>query len=308
MSNYALEVQNLTKIYKEGLRRNPVKAVDELSFTIDAGSVVGLIGPNGAGKSTTIYCILGLLLPDEGSIEIFDKSPRDRKSREHLGFQSEIFHTYDFLKPQAALRFYGRLSGMKEANLDQKIDYQLDRLGLGHALNQKVGSFSKGMKQRLGVAQALLSDPDLLILDEPFTGLDPQGRKQIADIIFEEKDKGRTVFFSSHILSDVERLCDRVIMIRKGQVVMSGGLEDITQTDGQWLISVKGWEEVTQEQKQALDITADESEFTTELACNASQKNDLLRTLLDLPVEIVGMRQQTQSLEELYMQLDEQGQ
>lgn len=300
----ALSIQNLTKIYKQGWRRETVKAVDDLSLDIAKGSVVGLIGPNGAGKSTTIYCLLGLLKPDEGSISIFGLSPDSKRARSRLGFQSEIFHTYDYLKPKEALKLYGQLSNLSEQELDRLINPQLERLGLMHAQNRKVGSFSKGMKQRLGIAQALIHDPDLLILDEPFTGLDPEGRKNIADIIFEEKRKGKTVFFSSHILSDIERLCDEVIMIRKGKVVLSGDLENITTKENRWRISVTGWEQVEEQAISDWEATINQLQTTTEIVCSGDQKDDLLEQLLRLPVDIVDLRKQSQTLEELYMELE----
>lgn len=302
----ALTIQNLTKIYSAGWKRESVKAVDDLSLSIDKGSVVGLIGPNGAGKSTAIYCILGLLIPDAGSIQIFGHPPESKQARSRLGFQSEIFHTYDYLKPKDTLKLYGQLSRLSEAELERRITPQLERLGLMHAQNRKVGSFSKGMKQRLGIAQALIHDPDLLILDEPFTGLDPQGRKEIGDIVFEEKRKGKTVFFSSHILSDIERLCDQVIMIRKGQVVLSGDLEDITTTEGRWSITVKGWSKVSGSPLDDWELSINHSQTTTEIICSGEQKDELLSKLLQLPVDIIGMRAHTQTLEELYMELDNQ--
>lgn len=302
----ALTIQNLTKIYSAGWKRESVKAVDDLSLSIDQGSVVGLIGPNGAGKSTAIYCILGLLIPDAGSIRIFGHPPDSKKARNRLGFQSEIFHTYDYLKPEDTLKLYGQLSNLSEAELDQRINPQLERLGLMHAQNRKVGSFSKGMKQRLGIAQALIHNPDLLILDEPFTGLDPQGRKEIGDIVFEEKRKGKTVFFSSHILSDIERLCDQIIMIRKGSVVLSGDLEDMTTTDGRWSITVKGWSQVSGSPLADWDLSINQQQTTTEIICSGEQKNEVLGQLIKLPVDIIGVRTQTQTLEELYMKLDNQ--
>jgi len=307
MGHSAISIKNLTKFYRKGLfKRQPVKAVDSLSLSIEKGAVMGLIGPNGAGKTTTIYCLLGLLIPDSGSISIFGHDPQSIQAHEYMGFQSEIFHTYDFLRPKQALQFYGRLSGMDKVNLDHKIDEQLDKLGLSNALHQKVGSFSKGMKQRLGVAQALLHDPELLILDEPFTGLDPEGRKLISDIVLNEKDRGKTVFFSSHILSDIERLCDEVTMIREGQVVMSGEMTDITAASNLWHVTVSGWEERFESRVETNSREIESNSGTTEILCSTEDKESLLRALLDLPVEIIGIRTKSQSLEDLYMKVDEE--
>lgn len=302
----AVCIRHVTKVYRQGFFREKVKAVDELSLTIEKGSVAGLIGANGAGKSTTIYCMLGILIPDEGAISIFGEPPRSKAARRRLGFQSEIFHTYEFLKPRAALRLYGRLAGMGEEELEPAIDRQLDRLGLSHTQHQKIGTFSKGMKQRLGIAQALLHDPDLLILDEPFTGLDPQGRREIADIVFEEKRRGKTIFFSSHILSDIERLCDEVIMIRNGRKVLSGDLKDMMATDNQWRISVKGWERLPAESLvRRWRLIVNEQEGLTEIMCSGEHKEELLARLLQASVEIVEVRARMHTLEELYLELDQ---
>lgn len=306
MTQLAVDINNITKTYRSGIKREQVEAVDGLSLSIQKGSVVGLIGPNGAGKTTTIYCMLGLLIPNAGSISIFGKSPRSKKAHKRIGLQSEIFNTHEFLKPGKVLEFYGRLSGMKEARLQKEIDYQLGRLGLNHARDQKVKSFSKGMKQRLGIAQALIHDPDLLILDEPFTGLDPEGRSLIADIVEEEKGKGKTIFFSSHILSDIERLCDKVTMIQEGEVVLSGNMADITSTTDRWIIEVVGLKDVYRSKINTLTNKIENKTNTTTLICGSDNKKELLQSLMNLSVNIIRVRPQTKSLEELYLQIDQE--
>lgn len=307
MDVLAVNIEGLTKTYKKGFKHGSVKAVDDLSLSIEQGTVMGFIGPNGAGKTTTIYCLLGLLIPDEGGISIFGHEPQSKEAQKRIGFQSEIFHTYNFLKPRAALRFYGQLSGLRGNQLDNKIDFQLTRLGLEDARNKKVGSFSKGMKQRLGLAQALLHDPNLLILDEPFTGLDPQGRKLIADIILEEKEKGKTVFFSSHILSDIERLCDRVTMIRNGEVIISENIKNITGHKNNWVVNVVDWKETYNKRVSECVKEINISENSVKIICSSENKNEVLQRLLDLPVEIIGVRPQSWTLEEQYIKMDREG-
>lgn len=304
MNNPAISIQGLRKEYNQGLFKNKVLAVDDLSMTIPEGSVVGLIGSNGAGKTTTIYCILGTLIPEKGEISIFGHSPQSLEARRRIGFQSEIFNTYDFLKPEKALSFYGMLAGMQNPNLNEQIENKLSRLGLAGATNQKVKSFSKGMNQRLGIAQALLHDPDLLLLDEPFTGLDPQGRREIVEIIKEEKSKGKTIFFSSHILSDIERVCDKVIMMRKGKVVLSGDIEQVTSITDKWCISVKDWEKEIDSQLTGIEYEVEEYDEKTDFLVHQGDKERTLQILLDSEVEIVGLRPKMQSLEELYMKID----
>jgi len=304
MSNPAISIQGLRKEYSQGLFKNKVLAVDDLSMTIPEGSVVGLIGSNGAGKTTTIYCILGTLIPNEGTISIFGHLPQSLEARKRIGFQSEIFNTYDFLKPEKALSFYGKLAGMDSHGLKDQIEKKLSRLGLAGATNQKVKSFSKGMNQRLGIAQALLHDPDLLILDEPFTGLDPQGRREILEIIQEEKAKGKTIFFSSHILSDIERVCDKVVMMRKGKVVLSGDIDQVTSITDKWCISVKGLEKDIGRLIAGIEYELDNYDGKTELLVHQSDKEKTLQKILDSGAEIVGLHPKMQSLEEIYLEID----
>lgn len=302
MPEPAISIRNLSKSYRIGISINKFKAVDNLSCEIEEGSVVGLIGPNGAGKTTTIHCLLGMLLPDEGSVALFGRDPSDPGVRNRLGYQSEIFHTYDYLKPQDALRFYGKLSGLPESGLETRIEDELQSLGLAHARNKKVKQFSKGMRQRLGVAQALLHDPDLLILDEPFTGLDPEGRKKISERVMEEKGKGKTVFFSSHNLTDIERICDEVVMIREGRVVMQGSIHELTASEDRWKIEVSGWKEQYEADFEEEGIVLETEGEVGLIECGGSRKEELLRRLMDLPVEIRGLNPSTRSLEERYME------
>jgi len=221
-----ITIDGLRKSY-DRLWAEPVLAVDDVSFSVERGTIVGLIGPNGAGKSTLIQCLLGLLIPDEGTLSIFGQSPRTKAVKKQLGYLSEDFRTYDFLTPVNVLRFFGGLSGVPEAPLEDRIEDVLRAFGLADAAENNVGSFSKGMNQRLGMAQALLHDPELLVLDEPFTGLDPEGRRTIIDVLLEKKEEGKTIFFSSHILADIERVCDRVLIIDRGDVIRSGTLDDL---------------------------------------------------------------------------------
>jgi len=279
-----------------------VVAVHDLSLTVERGSVVAFVGPNGAGKTTTIYMLLGLLNPTAGSISIFGEPPSSVQARRKIGFMSEIFHTYPFHTARRALRFYGRLSGVPTEGLDGEIGRQLVRLGLGAAATRKVGTFSKGMTQRLGMAQALLHGPELLVLDEPTTGLDPEGRKLVAEIIAEEQSKGTTVFLSSHILSDVERSCDRVAMIREGELVLWRSLAELANENDDWEVEVEGLDEPTRAAlAEAGFAVAREADGAVFLSCTSQTKKDLLRRLLDLPVEIVTVRSAGLSLEDLYM-------
>ncbi len=238
MAEPAISVEGVTKTFRTRPRRQPVVAVQDLSLTVEPGSVVAFIGPNGAGKTTTILLLLGLLEPDSGTIRLFGQSAGTAAVRRRVGFLSEIFHSYPYHTARRALRFYGRLSEADMETLEPGIPGLLHRVGLRNAADRKVGTFSKGMMQRLGLAQALFHRPDLLILDEPTTGLDPEGRHLVGDIIGEEHAKGTTVFLSSHILSDVERHCDKVVMIRDGKVVLSKALSELNSDSDAWEIEV----------------------------------------------------------------------
>jgi ABC-2 type transport system ATP-binding protein len=220
-------VTGLTKRYRAWFRGDAL-AVDEVGFQVEAGEVLALVGPNGAGKTTTLLCVLGLLRPDGGTIRVFGEPATSRAAHARLGFLSEIFYTYPYRRADDLLRFYGRLSGMSDAALAIRIPELLDRVGLGDAAHRRVERFSKGMVQRLGLAQALLHEPDLLVLDEPTTGLDPEGRRMVADIVAEARRRGAAIVLSSHILSDVERVCDRIVMLRRGKVVLEDQVANVT--------------------------------------------------------------------------------
>jgi len=301
MSDPVISINGFSKSYVT--LRGSVDAVRDLNLDVEAGSVVAFVGPNGAGKTTTIYSMLGLLTPTQGTITLFGSPSGSVAAQRRLGFLSEIFYTYPYLTGRDAMRFYGRLSGLALDDIDRRIPAQLERLGLADAVDRKVSSFSKGMVQRLGLAQALLHHPDLLILDEPTTGLDPEGRKLVADMILEEKARGTTVFLSSHILSDVERTCDRVVMIRKGRVVLEEAIATLDGAGNSWVLEVRRWRPEMAAPLQALDgevISADGDSAV--LGCAEDKKDDLLRWLLSSEADVVALRRGRRSLEDLYMQ------
>lgn len=303
MTELALQISGLTKSFRPTFRQRVVRAVRNLSMSVERGSAVALVGPNGAGKTTTIYTLLGILKPDEGEVRIFGNSPGSSKALRLIGFQSEIFYTYPFLTARQALLFYARLSGMKEDALNVAVPEQLSRLGLSSASDRKIGTFSKGMVQRLGLAQAMLHRPELLILDEPTTGLDPAGRKLVADLIVEEKAKGTALLLSSHILSDVERTCDRIVMLDQGTVVLSEKIADLRQNTDEWELEIVGWHEGTATAIADLEHTLTKTSGDIGyVRCHSAIKPALMRRILDVPAEIGTVRRCTRSLEDLYLQ------
>jgi ABC-2 type transport system ATP-binding protein len=218
----AIDVRDLRKVFRTPLRRKKVEALRGVSFTVERGHIYGFVGPNGAGKTTTIRTLMGLIRPSGGSATIFGHAIPSRAARFKVGFLPETPYFYDYLTVGELLDLAGRLFGMAKTARKKRADELIDKVGLGRARTQPLKKFSKGMLQRAGLAQALMNDPELVVLDEPTSGLDPIGRKEVRDLIVELRDEGKTVFFSSHILTDIEAIADRVAIIARGQLQAQG--------------------------------------------------------------------------------------
>jgi len=232
----ALRIRGLSKSYMVGhLRRRPHAALRGLTLDVEQGEVFGYLGPNGSGKTTTLKILMGLVFPDSGEAEILGCPLSDRLWRYRVGYLPEHPYLYDYLTPREYLDYVGRLFGMRADARRRRADALLDRVGLSHARDLALRRFSKGMVQRAGLAQALMNDPEMVFLDEPTSGLDPAGRRLVRDVIVEMKAQGKTVFFSTHILSDAETLCDRVAVLRGGELLATGRLDDILRIDVQHL-------------------------------------------------------------------------
>ncbi|MEO6845991.1 MAG: ABC transporter ATP-binding protein [Chthoniobacterales bacterium] len=226
-TSYAVSIENLTKVYPVPFRKTRIVAVNDLNLTVHAGEVYGLIGPNGSGKSTTMKVILGLVTPTVGTAQIFGKDVTDVGSREQVGFLPENPYFYKFLTGEETLRFYGKLCGLSGAKLRSRVDELLALVGLEDARERRIGGYSKGMLQRIGLAQALVQEPRLVVLDEPTAGVDPVGSRQIRDMIFSLKQRGITVFLTSHLLEQVQEVCDRVGILARGKLVREGRLDEL---------------------------------------------------------------------------------
>ena len=225
--NTALKIENLHKSFKTGFTLKKKKILRGISISVEQGEIFGYLGPNGAGKTTTIKCILGLIFPEQGDIEILGYPYLSLKSKEMLGFLPENPYFYDYLTAEEFLDFYSCLYQLSSKQTREKIRSLIKLVGLEKAKDLQLRKFSKGMLQRIGLAQALVNDPELVILDEPLGGLDPLGRKEMRDIIFQLKENGKTVFLSSHILQDIEMICDKVAIILDGQIVSQGKLQEL---------------------------------------------------------------------------------
>jgi ABC-2 type transport system ATP-binding protein len=233
----AIETADLTKDYQVGFwRPKPYRALDGLTLSIEPGEVFGFLGPNGAGKSTTLKLLMQLIYPTTGSAHILGKPVGDVDVRRRIGYLAENPYYYDYLSATEVLTYFARLFGIPSAEANRREAAILDDVGIGAERRMKLRSFSKGMLQRVGLAQALINDPEVVFLDEPMSGLDPLGRRQVRDLILRLRAKGTTVFFSSHILSDAETLCSRVGIMAQGRLVASGRLSEMVAFE------VKGWE------------------------------------------------------------------
>jgi ABC-2 type transport system ATP-binding protein len=226
-----IETRALTKVFKDFWMRPRVTAIDALDLAITPGEVFGLLGPNGSGKSTTIKIILGLLFPTRGKAVVLGKLPTDTSIKRRLGYLPEESYLYPFLNARETLDYYGRLFGLDSRSRAKRIDMLLEMVGLEAVQRRPIGEFSKGMQRRIGLAQALINDPDTLILDEPTTGLDPIGTRQIKDLILELKRRGKTVLLSSHLLADVEDVCDRVAILYGGRKRAEGTVDQLLAVD-----------------------------------------------------------------------------
>ena len=277
MTTPAVRIENLTKIFPVPLRRQRVTAVRNISFEVRPGEVYGLLGPNGSGKSTTLKILLGLVTPNQGRAMIFGQDSRDYHSRRDVGFLPENPYFYKFLTAAETLSFYGKVCGMGGAALNKRIDELIHLVGLEDARDRRIGGFSKGMLQRIGLAQALIQDPRLVVLDEPTAGVDPAGSHQIRDLILDLKKRGKTVLLTSHLLEQVQEICDRVGIMARGEMIREGALAD--------LVSVKN-----------------QTEFIIENA-TPEIRSQIEILLQNSPAKLLSTRQPQRSLESVFLEL-----
>ena len=238
MNEPIIEASHLTKVFRDFWRRSKVRAVNDISFTVQPGEVFGLLGPNGSGKSTTLKMILGLLYPTSGQLRVLGRSPRDVETKARIGYLPEDSYLYPYLTSKETLTFYGMLFDLPAGERRERLEQLFEMIGLRHARNRQVGEFSKGMARRVGLAQALINDPDLVILDEPTSGLDPIGCRQVKDLIQALAKRGKTILLSSHLLADVEDICDRVAILYNGKIQALGTINELLEQRQQYRLTV----------------------------------------------------------------------
>ncbi len=300
-----LVIEELTKHFKRGFWGRKVKALENLNLEVEKGEVFGFLGPNGAGKTTTIKILLQLIFPTRGRAWIMGKPIQDRSIHRNIGYMPESPYFYRFLTAKEFLHFFGRLNGFSRAERARKTKEVLKTVGLEDAGDVRIGEFSKGMTQRIGLAQSMLTDPDLILMDEPLSGVDPIGRAEIRDTILTLRDRGKTIFFCSHILSDVESICERVAILNHGKLLETGKISELVHRgEIRFEAHVRN---VTEEQKKSLAANALASRehgdglFLT--LPNQYSVDTLLNQIHGTNVKLVSLNERRESLESYFMRL-----
>ena len=303
MSEPLIVVENLEKEFRIGFTRKRVHAVQGISFQVDQGDIFGFLGPNGAGKTTTIKMLTGLIRPSRGKASLFKYPIPSSVAMKQIGFLPENPYIYPFLTPLEFVEMCGQLSGLRGKALRDRSRQVLDRTGVLYAADRPAKRLSKGMLQRTALAAALVADPQLLILDEPMSGLDPVGRKEVKDLIVDERASGRTIFFSTHILGDVETLCDRVTIMRRGKIVVAGRLSELLHANSQrvqLVVSGVGDGFVAFVEQLGYPTSTVAGRVRVELP-GKSQVNELLKRVIADGGEVEEVTPQHETLEDLFV-------
>jgi ABC-2 type transport system ATP-binding protein len=302
----ALQTVDLTKHYRSGLfKRKNILALEKVSLSVEQGEIFGLLGPNGAGKTTFVKLLLSIALPTSGTATVLGHPLGQRALKEHCGYLPESHKYPGFLTALDTLIFFGRLNGLPESALKDKAKSLLEMVGLKDWVKVKTKKFSKGMLQRLGLAQALVNDPTILFLDEPTDGVDPIGRKEIRDILLQLKSQGTTIFLNSHLLSEIEMMCDRVAILNKGEVVRTGTISELTTQKLAYVIQLSA--PITED----IRVQLYQSHFSLEIKDRSltvslrdkSELNSIIDILRAGGIGIEGMTQQKTSLEDYFIKL-----
>jgi ABC-2 type transport system ATP-binding protein len=301
MTRLAVETSELAKTYR-ALRRTPTPALKGVSIKVESGIIFGLLGQNGAGKTTLLKILLGLIPPSEGRARVLDGDPGDSALRRRIGYLPEVMRLPDYLRAESFLNYMGRLNGVDAATLRRRVPELIEMVGLASHKKKQLREYSKGMQQRIGLAQVLVNDPDLLFLDEPTEGLDPVGRKEVRDLLLSLRKQGKTIFLNAHILSEVELVCDRCVILRKGEVARDGPPAEFTRGTGEMHLRLGA---LTDPARAAISNTVEVIRWDA-TGCifrprDTAQLNALIDRLRAIPVEIEAVEPVRASLEEYFM-------
>ncbi|MBU1672535.1 MAG: ABC transporter ATP-binding protein [Actinobacteria bacterium] len=297
-----VDLRDITKSYRVGFRHARREAVSGLSLSVGPGQIFGLLGPNGAGKTTTLKVMLGLAFPDAGEGTVLGRPLGDREAHMRLGFLPESPYFYGFLTAEKALQLYGRLFGLDAEVLSERSARLLDLVGIPRESHLTLDKYSKGMLQRIGIAQALINDPELVIMDEPSSGLDPLGQKEIRDVLLGLREDGKTILLSSHQLSEVESICDSVSIIDSGRVVIEGSLSELLTEPGTTRITLRGGGEAAGAALAPLatNVRRDEGEIIMDVAADDAYR--ALEKASELGLGLVSVEPARRSLEDLFLE------
>ena len=298
-----LRITDLKKDYRIGwLQHRKFRALDGVSLEVRAGEIYGFLGPNGAGKTTTIKCMLGITKPSSGSVEVFGRKTVSKAARAKIGYSPEMSYYYKYLTAREILKYYGKLFAIPRRELTKKVDWVLDMVGLYEHRNRMLKKFSKGMLQRVGLAQALINDPSLLIMDEPTAGLDPLMKKEMRDLILSLNEQGKTIFFSSHELSEVEMICHRVAILDKGKLIIEGTLSDILPADPGLTVVVKSLAENVESTLREHGVSVSRADDAVHVHCGDNGGiYDVLALLARNACDLIEIQPHKRTLEDFFI-------
>ncbi len=308
MDSHTIETVALSKIYTSSFGKKKVEALSGLNLNVSGGTIFGLLGPNGAGKTTLIKLLLSITFPTSGSAKILGEDIGKYKVKTRIGYLPENHKYPPYLSGGNVLEFFGKLSGLEGNHLDKKIDELLELVKLSKWKKTKVKNYSKGMMQRLGLAQAMINDPELVFLDEPTDGVDPIGRKEIRDVLLELKARGKTIFLNSHLLSEVELITDRVGILNKGKLLREGTVKELTEKKEEYKLSVEGTgiESLQPDILNGLNISRMQGGYYSLKVADTGELNKILDLLRSNGVIIKEFSQQKNTLEEMFISLIEE--
>ena len=306
MNEIAIATHSLAKTYSSVFGRNKVHALRGIDIEVRAGEIVGILGPNGAGKTTLLKILLGVVSPTSGTAELFGRPIGEAKARQNLGYLPENHRFPPYLTARQTLDVYGRLSDMSSEMRKEQIPRLVEEADLSSWIDTRVGKFSKGMMQRLGLAQALMNDPDIIVLDEPTDGVDPVGRREIRDRLRALKARGKTVLINSHLLSEIEMICDRVEILNKGKIVRSGSIDDLVKDGTGWRFSVRNLPSELDLSRFGVEIEGSGPDVEILMESGApAQLNELIDRLRAAGVTILSIERHRRSLEAGFIEIIE---